>query len=142
MRVPVIDDRGGVDAEMTVHVYGPADVTEIDPRQVIRAFPKADAVNAEVDDLVHVEFDRPDLPWLFTPGGAGRRQGRLVPWITLVVAERRHVEWGERRGAVRAARIRRDQLQPLRRCLGVGARAGDGREGRRRPRPSRRSSAG
>ena len=54
---------------MTVHVRGPADVTEIDPRQVIRAFPKADAVDAEVDDLVHVEFDRPDLPWLFTPAG-------------------------------------------------------------------------
>jgi hypothetical protein len=112
MRVPVIDDRGGLDAEMKVRVYGPADVTEIDPRQVIRTFPKADVVNAEVDDLVHVEFDRPDLPWLFTPAGPDA-QGRLVPWITLVVAERRHVDWGERRGAVRLARIRRDQLQPL-----------------------------
>ncbi|MEO5819722.1 MAG: hypothetical protein ABIT71_04400 [Vicinamibacteraceae bacterium] len=112
MRVPVIDDRGGLDAEMTVHVYGPADVTEIDPRQVIRAFPKADVANAEVDDLVHVEFDRPDLPWLFTPAGPDGN-GRLVPWITLVVVERRHLEWGEQRGAVRRARIRRDQLQPL-----------------------------
>ena len=112
MLVPVVDDRGGIDAEMTVHVYGPADVTEIDVRQVIRAFPKADAVDAEVDDLAHVEFDRPDLPWLFTPAGPDA-QGHLVPWITLVVAERRHVEWGERRGKVRVARIRRDQLQPL-----------------------------
>ena len=93
MRVPVVDDRGGIDAEMTVHVYGPADVIEIDQRQVIRAFPKADAVDAEVDDLVHVEFDRPDLPWLFTPAGPDAN-GHLVPWITLVVAERRHVEWG------------------------------------------------
>ena len=33
MRVPVVDDRGGVDAEMTVHVYGPADVTEVDVAQ-------------------------------------------------------------------------------------------------------------
>jgi hypothetical protein len=112
IRVPVIDDRGGLDAEMTVHVYGPADVTEIDPRQVIRTFPKTDVVNAEVDDLAHVEFDRPDMPWLFTPTGPDG-QGRLVPWITLIVAERRHVEWGEQRGAVRRARIRRDQLQPL-----------------------------
>lgn len=112
MRVPVVDDRGSIDAEMTVHVYGPADVVEIDQRQVIRAFPKADAVDAEVDDLAHVEFDRPDLPWLFTPAGPDAN-GHLVPWITLVVAERRHVEWGEWRGKVRAARIRRDQLQPL-----------------------------
>jgi hypothetical protein len=112
MRVPVVDDRGGLDAEMTVRVYGPADVSEIDSRQVIRTFPKADIVNAEVDDLVHVEFDRPDLPWLFTPAGPDGK-GRLVPWITLVVAERRYVDWGESRGSVRVARIRRDQLQPL-----------------------------
>ena len=112
LRAPVIDERGGIDAEMTVRVYGPADVTEIDLRQVIRAFPKADAVDAEVDDLAHVEFDRPDFPWLFTPAGPDAA-GRLVPWITLVVAERRHVDWGERRGSAQAARIRRDQLQPL-----------------------------
>ncbi len=112
IRVPVIDDRGGIDAEMKVRVYGPADVTEIDARQIIRTHPKADVANAEVDDLVQVEFDRPDLPWLFTPAGPDA-QGRLVPWITLVVAERRYVDWGDRRGAVRLAHIRRDQLQPL-----------------------------
>lgn len=115
MRVPVADDSGRPDlaAEMTVHVHGPADVTGIDPRQVIRAYPKADAVDAEVDDLVHVEFDRPDLPWLFTPAGPDG-QGRLVPWLTLVVAERRRIELGEQRGGTtRRARIRRDQLQPL-----------------------------
>ncbi len=112
VRVPVIDERGGVNAEMTVHVHGPADVTEIDPRQVIRTSPKPDVTNAEVDDLVHVEFDRPDLPWLFTPAGPDAA-GRLVPWLALVVAERRYIEWGETRGAVRRARIRRDQLQPL-----------------------------
>lgn len=112
LRVPVMDDRGGLDAEMTVRLYGPADVTEIDHRQVIRTSPKADVANAEVDDLVQVEFDRPDLPWLFTPAGPDAN-GRLVPWITLVVAERRYVDWGQTRGAVRLARIRRDQLQPL-----------------------------
>lgn len=112
VRVPVMDERGGLDAEMTVHVYGPADVLGIDARQVIRTFPKADTANAEVDDLAHVEFDRPDLPWLFTPAGPDAN-GHLVPWITLVVAERRYLEWGERRGTVRVARIRRDQLQPL-----------------------------
>jgi hypothetical protein len=112
MRMPVIDERGPLDAEMTVHVYGPADVTEIDRRQVIREFPRADAADAETDDLVHVEFDRPDLPWLFTPAGPDAA-GNLVPWITLVVAERRFVQWGQRRGDTRVAKIRRDQLQPL-----------------------------
>ena len=79
MKVPVLDDRGdgGLTAEMDVHVHGPADVTELDARQVIRAFPKIDAPDAEVDDLVHVEFDRPDLPWLFTPTGPDA-SGRLA----------------------------------------------------------------
>ena len=113
MRVPVADEtRGAIDAEMHVQVYGPADVTEIDIRQVVRTIPRADADNAEIDDLVHVEFDRPDLPWLFTPAGPDA-SGRLTPWLTLVVSERRHIAWGEVRGMVRAARIRRDQLQPL-----------------------------
>ena len=73
--MPVVDDgRPPIDAEMTVHVHGPADVTEIDARQVIRAFPKPDSATAELDDLAHVEFDRPDLPWLFTPCGSERRR--------------------------------------------------------------------
>ncbi len=112
VRVPVLDERGALDADMTVKVYGPADVTGIDASQVIHTFPKADVNNAEVDDLVHIEFDRPDLPWLFTPAGPDA-QGRLVPWLTLVVAERRHLEWGDTRGSLRLARIRRDQLQSL-----------------------------
>jgi hypothetical protein len=113
LRVPVADEtRGAIDAEMRVRVYGPADVTEIDVRQVVRTVPRADADNAEIDDLVHVEFDRPDLPWLFTPAGPDAA-GRLTPWLTLVVAKRHHLAWGDVRGAVRSAKIRRDQLQPL-----------------------------
>ena len=113
VKVPVSDDvRPPIDAEMTVRVYGPGDVTEIDARQVIRAFPKPDSGTAEPDDLAHVEFDRPDMPWLFTPCGPNA-QGRLVPWITLVVSEQRHLQWGTRRGATRRARVRHDQLQPL-----------------------------
>lgn len=112
VRVPVMDERGAIDAEMAVQVQGPGDVLELDPRQVIRHHPRPDVADAEVDDLVHVEFDRPDLPWMFTPAGPDGH-GRLVPWITLVVAERRHVQWRERRGAVRTALLRRDQLQSL-----------------------------
>ena len=112
MSVPVTDDRGALDAQMTVHVYGPGSVTELDTRQVIRTWPKADAHDSEITDLVQVEFDRPELPWLFTPSGPAA--GRLVPWISLVVAEAGAIEWGPRRGTVQVAAIRRDQLQPLR----------------------------
>ncbi|MEP7113916.1 MAG: hypothetical protein ABI862_11665, partial [Ilumatobacteraceae bacterium] len=112
MTVPIHDDVDHSDAKMTMHVYGPADVTELDHRQVIRTYPKADAHNAEVDDLVQVEFDRPEVPWLFTPAGP-TAQG-LTPWITLVVAESSTLVWGRQRGETRTASIRRDQLQPLR----------------------------
>ncbi len=69
-------------------------------------------LSAEVEDLAHVEFDRPDLPWMFTPA-APDAAGRLVPWITLVVAERKWIRFGERRGATQEADIRRDQLPSL-----------------------------
>ena len=86
MRVPVArrPGDGRVDAEMTVHVYGPADVTEIDARQVIRAFPKADAPMPRSTTSSTSSSTGPDLPWLFTPAGPDA-SGRLVPWITLVV---------------------------------------------------------
>ena len=96
MSVPVADDRvpaAALSAAITVNVFGPGDVTEIDARQVIRTYPKADAHNTEVDDLVQVEFDRPELPWLFTPA-APDADGRLMPWITLVVAEEDKLIWG------------------------------------------------
>ncbi|MGI8457660.1 MAG: hypothetical protein ACR2LI_06075 [Propionibacteriaceae bacterium] len=114
MSVPVNDDRPAdqaLRAAITVHVFGPADVAELDARQVIRTWPKADAHDVEVDDLVQVEFDRPELPWLFTP--AGPDAGRLVPWLTLVVARADAVVWTGQRGALRTAEIRRNQLQPL-----------------------------
>jgi hypothetical protein len=110
--VPVNDDRGALSAQMTVHVHGPASVLEIAAQQVIRVFPKADAADAEVEDLAHVEFDRPDLPWMFTPAGPDAA-GRLAPWIALVAVERGAIRWGKRRGTSRDAEIRRDQLQPL-----------------------------
>ncbi len=112
IRVPVHDERGSVDAEMTVNLHGPADVVEIDPSQVIRTLPRPDVHDAEIEDLVHVEFDRPDFPWLFTPTGPDAA-GHLVPWISLVVAEREHITVLDRRGSTSRVRIRRDQLQPL-----------------------------
>ncbi|HYI60043.1 MAG TPA: hypothetical protein VEX66_17880 [Microlunatus sp.] len=111
MAVPVIDDRGAKPAEMVVNVYGPGDVTELDTRQVIRTWPRADAADTEIDDLVQVEFDRPELPWLFTP--CAPVADRLVPWLTLVLAEAGTLTWGPVRGSTRAASIRRDQLQSL-----------------------------
>jgi hypothetical protein len=62
-------------------------VIGIDPRQVARTEPPAGTGNFEANDLAAVEFDNPDLPWLFTPAAADG-QGRVRPWIVLVVVRK------------------------------------------------------
>lgn len=73
--------------EMALQVRGPGDVVGLDERQVIRRYPQPGATNAETTFLAHVEFDRPDLPWLFTPLPA--LGNRLAPWLVLVVVDQR-----------------------------------------------------
>jgi hypothetical protein len=68
---------------VTVHTFGPGDVLGIDPRQVVRTEPKESTPNFEPNYLAGIEFDTPDLPWLFTP--ASPAGDRLRPWITLIV---------------------------------------------------------
>jgi hypothetical protein len=68
----------------TVRMRGPGDVIGIDPRQVVRTEPAANSGDFEALDLAAIEFDNPDLPWMFTPAAANA-QGRLRPWICLVV---------------------------------------------------------
>ncbi|MDF0673275.1 MAG: hypothetical protein P0120_02875 [Nitrospira sp.] len=71
-----------------VRLYGPADVTAIDPRQIVRVQPRHQTTNFESNFFPLVEFDRPDFPWLFTPAKAGAGE-RLRPWICLVVVRKR-----------------------------------------------------
>jgi hypothetical protein len=68
-------------------LYGPGDVTGIDPQQVVRLEPKPGTTDFEPNYFPAIEFDRPDFPWLFTPAKADA-QGRLRPWLCLVVARK------------------------------------------------------
>ncbi|WP_434811095.1 hypothetical protein [Microbacterium sp. bgisy189] len=85
VQVTVEDGAGGTELVDTtdIVVRGPGDVTGIDPAQVIRRYPQPGTGSASTADLVHVEFDQPDLPWMFTP--AAPVDGRLPPWLRLVV---------------------------------------------------------
>ena len=74
-------------ASVGVRLFGPADVIGIDPRQVVRTEPPVGTDNYESNDLAAVEFDNPDLPWLFTPAAADV-QGRIRPWVVLVVVRK------------------------------------------------------
>jgi hypothetical protein len=73
------------DVAQTLLVRGPGDVTSINERQIIRRYPERDALKAEDSFLAHVEFDRPDFPWIFSPAAPSGEQ--LSPWLVLVVVE-------------------------------------------------------
>lgn len=87
-----------------VELLGPADVSGIDSRQVIRCFPVAGTIDFEPGYFAHVEFRRPDLPWMFSPVPANtaadtvpngwnyapsRKQHTVTPWLCLAVIPRR-----------------------------------------------------
>ena len=91
-------------ASTTTALAGPGDVVGLDPRSIVRLTPRRDATNVEPNYLVAVDFDEPDLPWLLTPAAADA-QGRLRPWLALVVVEARdrRVDRGASRRAAAAA---------------------------------------
>ncbi len=66
-------------------LFGPGDVTGLDPAAIIRREPAARTTDAEDGYLAHVEFGRPDLPWLFSPQPPAGTD--LQPWIVLIVCE-------------------------------------------------------
>lgn len=68
-------------------LYGPGDVVGIDVREIIRTGPLHLTPDYPPERFAFIEFDRPDFPWLFTPGGPDET-GCLRPWLVLVVVEK------------------------------------------------------
>ncbi|HEY7402702.1 MAG TPA: hypothetical protein VIB39_04225 [Candidatus Angelobacter sp.] len=66
----------------SVELFGPGDIIGLDPRHIIRTEPRNFTVNFEPNYLCGIEFDSPDLPWLFTP--AAHNGDRLRPWLALI----------------------------------------------------------
>jgi hypothetical protein len=75
---------GAAPAGMTLQLRGPGDVAGLDPGEIVRREPPPGTTSFEPNHLAYVDFDRPDLPWLFTPAAA-TPEGRLRPWLCLVV---------------------------------------------------------
>ncbi len=80
-----VNDGAPVGVDVSLH--GPGDVIGVDPRGIVRVEPAPSSTGVEPNYLAAIEFDRPDLPWLFTPARATGSQ-RLRPWLVLVVLER------------------------------------------------------
>ena len=70
--------------DVTLQLRGPADVAGLDPGEIVRMEPPPGTATFEPNHLAYVDFDRPDLPWLFTPAAA-TIEGRLRPWLCLLV---------------------------------------------------------
>lgn len=93
-----VEAEGGTDhetGEVDIEMYGPGHVTGVDERQVVRREPEPGTSNFPPNYFATVEFDAPDLPWLFSPvaadtqePGAADPSGRGLPWLCLVVVER------------------------------------------------------
>lgn len=99
--------------QLTARIHGPGDVTGLDARQIIRTDPVPGAHAFEPNYLASIEFDRPDLPWCLTPARADE-QGRLRPWLVLVVVEADNARVEPRDGAPLAALIcAREELPDL-----------------------------
>lgn len=80
-------NAGTLTTPPAMHLYGPGDVIAIDTRLVLCTDPKPNMRNYEPNYLAIVDFDPPDFPWMLTPALANN-DGRLRPWLVLVVLER------------------------------------------------------
>lgn len=76
------EKEGSVDLSL----YGPGDVKGLDHDQIVRAEPDPGTQQFQPNYFPFVSFDRPDLPWMFSPERAGS-MGRVRPWLTLVTVE-------------------------------------------------------
>jgi hypothetical protein len=72
-------------APVAARLFGPGQVTGIDPRAIVRMEPRPNTVAFEPNYFPAVEFATPDFPWVFSPtvpSGAALR-----PWLCLVAVK-------------------------------------------------------
>lgn len=70
-----------------MRLLGPEAVAGLAPGTVVRTDPTPGAVDVEPNYLACVEVTPPELPWVLTP--ARPAEGRLRPWLVLVVVDAR-----------------------------------------------------
>jgi hypothetical protein len=112
--VPVEGGAAPVPVSQELLIRGPGDVLAISGSQVIRRYPQSGAMHAEDTFLAHIEFDRPDFPWIFTPAAPSDGGSRLTPWIALVVLRAARAELKPSSAGLPArVRTTKSELQPL-----------------------------
>ena len=78
-----------VTSRTNLGLIGPGDVVGLDPRAIVRTYPRRDDNDAEFQHFAMVEFDQADLPWRYSPakpaGAVASSTDTLRPWLTLIV---------------------------------------------------------
>ncbi len=69
---------------VSLALYGPGNVATLDPRTVIRTWPRPNVYQSEPNYFPLIELQPADVPWRFTPARRSAAD-RLRPWIVLIV---------------------------------------------------------
>lgn len=81
--------EGDVDLKQQVKkdvaLYGPGDITGIEPRAIVKVEPRHWITNFEPNYMPYIEFYEEDFPWRYTPAAPDLARNRLRPWLTLLV---------------------------------------------------------
>jgi hypothetical protein len=80
--------------QKTISLYGPGDITGIDNKAVIKTEPRNWITNFEPNYLPCIDFYDEDFPWRYSPDKPNS-EGRLLPWLALVVLEEDKFEEGK-----------------------------------------------
>ena len=81
------------------HLISSRDISGIDPGRILRSAPTPDSNDAETTKMVHIDFTDPTLPWQYSPTTVS--DGKLKPWIVLVVLRSDEVTVDKVAGVVR-----------------------------------------
>ena len=79
-----VDAGGPHTVPVPVPLHGPGEVVALDPRAVVRTWPRANVHDAESNLFPAVELGPADLPWRYTPARASAAE-RNRPWLVLIV---------------------------------------------------------
>src|SRR5262249_9683093 len=79
---------GAGDVPTTVKLYGPGDITGVDPAQIVRRDPAPGTTQFEAGYMPQTGSARADRRWLFPPAAPGTTKTRLRPWLVLVAVRK------------------------------------------------------
>ncbi len=83
-------ERNGKFVYKSVQIIGPGDITAIKGDAIVKTEPRPDVGNFEPNYFPYIEFYEEDFPWRYTP--ASEKDGKLRPWLVLLVLEEAEFE--------------------------------------------------